>query len=93
MALSVTLPGSSGGTVTVQSGAGDHTFLAQIIANSILLASVGGSLNPPDTVTINGGSPTTTAAPSGENPDNILYLFGSGGGDFTIPTGYRTSSI
>ncbi len=51
-ALSVTLPGSSGGIVTVQSGSGDNSFVAQIIANTILLASVSGGdaqLNPPET--------------------------------------------
>ena len=41
----VTLPGVSGGIVTVQSGTGDHIFVAQIIANTILAASTGGSLN------------------------------------------------
>jgi hypothetical protein len=98
MALSVTLPGAGGtGTVTVQSGGGDNVFVAQIIANTILLASVGGSLdggtvtpdlNPAVSVTVNGGV-TIAPPPLVNGNENILYLFGSGGGSLNVPTGYN----
>ena len=75
MALSVTLPGSSGGIVTVQSGAGDHLFVAQIIANTILMASTSGGLNPPATVTIDGGAPLGPTPPPPDNLDRKkLYM-------------------
>jgi len=89
----VTLPGSSGGIVTVQSGSGDHIFVAQIIANTILLASVGGSsgtnLNTPVAVAVDGGTPTTAPPASTDGLQNILYLTGTGGGSFDVPTGYN----
>ena len=88
---SVTLPGSSGTAVTVQSGTGDNTFVAQIIANTILLASVAGSLSGAgDTqeITINGGATTAPSAPSDGN-EHLLYLVGSGGGSLTIPGGWN----
>jgi hypothetical protein len=84
----VTLPGSSGGIVTVQAGTGDHIFVAQIIANTILLASVGGTLNAPQTATLSSG--VGTAPPATGGPDqSILYLYGAGGGTFTVPSGYN----
>lgn len=85
---SVTLPGASGGIVTVQSGSGDHIFVAQIIANTILLASVEGGLNTPVSVTVD-GSTVTAPPPTNGGKEDILYLTGSGGGTFTIPTGYE----
>ncbi len=90
MASFVTLPGASGGIVTVQSGSGDHEFIAQIIANTILLASTGGSLNTPVAVTVTGNAtdPATVPTPTGGG-ENILYLYGSGGGTFQVPTGYQ----
>ena len=84
---SVTLPGASGGIVTVQAGSGDHIFVAQIIANTIL--SVGGSAPGGMNVTsvsANDGDTTIPAAIS-NGKDNILYLTGPGGGSLTIPSG------
>jgi hypothetical protein len=90
MALSVTLPGSSGGIVTVQSGAGDHLFVAQIIANTILMASTSGGLNPPATVTIDGGAPIGPSPTPPDNLDsNILYMYGTGGTSYTVPSVYN----
>jgi len=81
----VTLPGASGGTVTVQSGSGDNVFVAQIIANTILLASAGGSLKVNSDVV---GSGVNVAPPTTAGGPNILYLSGSGGGTLAVPTGY-----
>lgn len=86
---SVTLPGANPtGVVTVQSGSGDHIFVAQIIANTILLNSVGGSLNAAQTDTVGSGA-TTAPPPTGGSDKSILYLYGSGGGTLTIPGGYN----
>ncbi len=84
----VTLPGASGGIVTVQAGTGAHILVAQLIANTILTASVGGTLNAIQTVTA-GSGPTIAPPPTGGTDQSILYLFGSGGGSITIPTGYN----
>jgi hypothetical protein len=88
----VTLPGATGGIVTVQAGTGDHVFVAQIIANTILLASVGGSLNTPVAVTVSGSTTNPGVVPPAlsDGKGNILYLTGSvGGGTFAVPTGYN----
>src|SRR5580658_3514884 len=85
---SVTLPGSNGATVTVQSGTGDNTFVANIIANSILLASIpGGAGLDTQQITVNGGS-VTAPAPLSDGKEQLLYLVGSGGGSLTIPGGW-----
>jgi len=96
MSGSVTLPGASGAIVTVQAGAGSHLWMAQIIANTILTASVNGSLAPSAVVTITGGVPQNTAPPTVSGKDNILFLVGDGDtgggpgdGTYTIPTGYN----
>ena len=85
---SVTLPGSGGGTATIQAGSGDHVFVAQIIANTILLAQDAGTINPAVTVTINGAGAVVTPPPLDNGEQNILYLVGSGGGTYNIPAGY-----
>jgi hypothetical protein len=86
---SVTLPGAGGGTATIQAGSGDHVFVAQIIANTILLAQDANNLNPAVTVSINGGVATTTPPALVNGEQNILYLVGSGGGTYNIPAGYN----
>jgi hypothetical protein len=94
MASSVTLP-SANGAITVQSGGGDNAFVAQIIANSILLASVGGAGFTGDTlnqasVTIDGSTGFTVPPPTvGSHQQNLLYLYGTGGGTVAIPAGYN----
>jgi hypothetical protein len=98
MSGTVTLP-SANGVVTVQSGSGTHEFVAQIIANSILMASVSGSGVNSQSVTITGATQNPTPTPAvvpGE--ENILYLYGAGGpiagsgspiGSFSVPSGYQ----
>lgn len=88
---SVTLHGATGSVITVQAGSGDHVFVAQIIANTILTST----LNTPAVVSINGGvaSPTPPPGPTTGGAENILYLVGdgggSGGGTYNIPAGYN----
>jgi hypothetical protein len=84
----VTLPGATGGIVTVQAGGGDHIFVAQLIANTILMASTGGSLNTPQTVLAGSGT-ATPPPPTAGGKESILYVSGSGGGTLAVPTGYN----
>jgi len=90
MSGSVTVPGAGGTTITIPTGGGDNTFVAQIIANSIILATTargGAGVNYTTAVSVGSGQWSLPGAPVGPGSD-IAIIPSNASGDITIPSGY-----
>ena len=90
MSGSVTVPGAGGTTITIPTGSGDNTFVAQIIANSIILATTargGAGVNYTTAISVGSGQWSLPGAPVGPGSD-VAIIPSNASGDITIPSGY-----
>jgi len=96
MAGSVTLPGASGTITLAVGGSSSNQFLASIIRNSILLASVqAGGADLVNAVSMPGGQWSLPAAPqvigtkAGTPEIDVAVIPTNASGTVTIPSGYQ----